>query len=421
MNPKKLQILLVIAISLLIGYWFGVTRVQVSWKNYQPQIVTTSKEPPTSIANVDFSLFWTVWDKLTANYYDKKAIDSQKMLYGAITGMVQSIGDPYTLFLPPTQNNNFKQQLAGQFSGIGAELGLNGKQIIVVAPLEGSPSQKAGIRAGDAIRKVDGASTDGWDLGKAVDKIRGQKGTKVILTIIHKDDTKEIDIPVTRDTITVKSINGWIKAVKDIDTINSTLKNSDKAGKKIMYLRLSQFGDGTNKDWTALIATLVAQMNKDGKVKGIILDERENPGGYLADATFIAGEFLPQGTPVVIQDDGQNQTTLSVTRDGSLLDIPMVVLIDKGSASASEIVAGALRDNKRAKLVGETSFGKGTVQEALDLGNGAGLHVTVDKWLTPNKTWVNGKGLTPDVSVPYDNKDQSHDAQLEKAIETVLQ
>jgi len=424
MTPGKVKLIVVFLIIFLAGYWLGMQKITLDWKNYKPNITVINREPPTTASLVDFSLFWNVWDKLTSNYYNPTAVDPQKLLYGAISGMVATVGDPYTMFLPPQAQTSFQQQLAGQFSGIGAELGLKDNKIIIIAPLDGSPAQKAGIRAADTIVSVNDTSTTGWSLDQAVNTIRGPKGSTVVLGIVHKDAKSAVDISIVRDTITVKSVAGWIKQVKNIDGVNLT--NSQLANDSIMYLRLSQFGDTTNTDWQNLINSLVPKIKSDN-VKGIILDLRNNPGGYLTDATFIAGEFLPEGTPVVMEQEASgDRTTLSVNRNGQLVNnIPLVVLINKGSASAAEIVSGALRDNNRAKLVGDSSFGKGTVQEALDLGNGAGLHVTIAKWLTPNGTWVgngvNGTGLTPDVSVSLDSKDPTHDTQLEKAIETVLQ
>lgn len=420
MSSKKLQYILLVVIAFSLGFVIRGYQLQWQWANYKPNITILSKEPPTNASLVDFGLFWNVWDKLTTNYYDKKAVDPQKLLYGAISGMVSSVGDPYTMFLPPVQQTSFQQQLAGQFEGIGAELGLKGTSIIIVAPLDGSPAQKAGIRAGDEVQKVNGVATQGWTLNQAVDKIRGPKGTQVTLTVLHKGDSQAKDITITRGTITVKSVSGWVKKVKDIDAVN--LKNSSFADESVLYIQLSQFGDATNVDWQNLINSVDSKV-QDKTVKGVILDLRNNPGGYLTDAQFVAGEFLPQGTPVVMEEDASGErTTLSVNRQGKLTDtsLPVVVLINKGSASASEIVSGALLDNHRAKLVGDTSFGKGTIQQALDLGSGAGLHVTIAKWLTPDGTWVHGKGLTPTVAVSLDTKDLSHDTQLEKAITTVL-
>jgi len=420
-SVRYFQILLLIVITFLVGYYAGVNKISISWKNYKPAVVISSKEPPQTVTNLNFSAFWTVWQSLENKYYDKTKLDPQKLLDGAISGMVQSVGDPYTVYLPPATNANFKEGMAGQFQGIGAELGLQNKQIIVVAPLDNSPAQKAGIKAGDAILKVDNKSTEGWTLSQAVEKIRGPKETYVVLNILHKDAKTPTDIKIKRDVITVKSVSGWIKKIKEIERIKLTDELKEKQEKKIIYIRLSQFGDNTNKDWLSQINDLSLKSQNDKSILGLILDLRNNPGGYLTDAAFIAGEFLPEGKTVVIQEDGSGQkTSLAVNRRGIFLDTPLIVLINKGSASASEIVSGALRDYKRAKLVGETSFGKGTIQEAQEIGDGAGLHVTIAKWLTPNGIWVHEKGLKPDVEVSLDQKDQSHDTQLEKAIEQLV-
>jgi carboxyl-terminal processing protease len=421
MKINKLQLVLLILISVLIGYAVGINKINFDWKNYKPQFSIINKEPPASLSTVDLSMFWNVWDRVNTLYYDKKAIDPQKMLNGAISGLVSALDDPYSMYLPPVQQSNFQQQMAGKFEGIGAELGMKDKEIIVIAPLDGSPAQKAGIRAGDIIAKVENTFTTGWTLQQAVDKIRGPKGTKVNIGVLHKDAKTLSTISITRDTITVKSVFGWLKSVKDVDAISTDFKNK-YASDKVMYVRLSQFGDATNADWVAIVGNLASQLKSDKSVKGVILDLRNNPGGYLTDATFIAGEFLKEGTPVVSEDMGNgDSTTLSVNRQGNLIDVPMVVLINGGSASASEIVSGALQDYGKATLVGDQSFGKGTVQQALDMGQGAGLHVTIAKWLTPKGRWIHGKGLTPDVKVSLDDKDPSHDTQLEKAIQVLVE
>lgn len=423
LKPMRTNILHLFAVALIagiIGYQIGVSKISYSWQQYKPKITIESRQPPARLSTLDFSLFWNVWEKIENSYYDKTALDSQKLLNGAISGMVQSLGDPYTVFLPPTQNNDFKQGLSGQFQGIGAELGMREKQIVVIAPLDGTPAQKSGIKAGDAILKVDGKDTSGWTLSQAVEKIRGPKGSTVVLNILHKGEEKQQDVKIVRDTITVKSVTGWVKLVKSITGITSTTSIKEKENFEVGYIRLSQFGDNTNQEWLTLVNDLLLKIKNNPRFKGIILDLRNNPGGYLTDANFIASEFIKNGT-VVIQDKGNNETSVfSVSRKGLLTEVPLVVLINKGSASASEIVAGALHDNNRAKLVGETSFGKGTIQQAEDLGNGAGLHVTIAKWLTPNGTWVHEKGLEPDIKVSLDEKDQSHDLVLEKAVEELL-
>ena len=420
MKNRTLRIILIVAITFLVGYFFGTFKINLDWQNYKPVLNVVSKEPPAGVVNVDFNPFWTVWQSLETNYYDKSKFDQQKMLNGAINGIVQSLGDPFTIYLPPVANNDFKQGLAGEFSGIGAELGTKDKDIIVIAPLDGSPAEKAGIKAGDVIVKVDGQSTSGWDLSKAVTQISGPKGTQVVLSIIHSGQKQPTNITITRDTITVKSVAMNIESAKCTSSSCTNISKTTCSGSSCVefaYIRLSQFGDNTNQEWMAMIKGISDKINQDKNIKGVVLDLRNNPGGYLTDAQFIAGEFLPMGTIVVREDPcSQSGCALSVQRQGLLLNPKVVVLVNKGSASASEIVAGALRDDRGIKLVGETSFGKGTVQEAEDLGDGAGLHVTIAKWLTPNSIWVNGKGLTPDVSVALDPKNPAEDTQLDAAV-----
>lgn len=418
MKFRVFQTLLLVAVAALAGYYVGTSKISYDWKNYKPQIHVTSKEPPSSVKNADFSQLWTVLRKLQTSYYDKQAIDPEKLVNGAISGMVQSLGDPYTVYLPPKQNQNFKEGLAKQeFFGIGAELGMKDKQVIIVAPLDGLPAQKAGIRSGDAILKVDDQSTDGWTIAQAVEKIRGPKGTKVKLSILRRNEDKPKETEIVRDTIAVKSVVGWVKKINDIENIKGI---SGKENDTIMYIRVSQFGDETNQEWLSLVNKLLLQVDKDGKTKGVILDVRNNPGGYLADATYIASEFLKDGTAVIQESVNGERINFPVTRKGLLTDIPVVALINKGSASASEIVAGALRDRRAALLIGETSFGKGTIQQAEDLGEGAGVHITIAKWLTPNGTWVHEKGLTPDIEVKPDEKDATRDVILEKAVEELV-
>lgn len=418
---KVLLSLLLILISGSVGYFIGINKVDWQWKNYQPNITITGKAPPNQNMNVDFSTLWVVMDKLERNYYDKTVIDPQKLLNGAISGMVASLGDPYTTYLPPAQNEDFKATLAGEFEGIGAELGMNDQKIVIVAPLDGSPALKAGLRAGDEIVKVDGENILGWNISQAVEKIRGPKGSKVLLTVVPKAGGEAKDISITRDKINVDSVFMWVKKPSELDQVDKAQLPKELQDQKIAYIRLSQFGDRTNQEWLEMINDLDLRIQKGEDIRGLVLDLRNNPGGYLTDAVFISSEFLPVGTVIVTQEDGQkNRLEMKVERNGLLQDMPLIVLVNKGSASASEIVSGALRDHERAEIVGETSFGKGTIQTAEDLGGGAGLHVTVAKWLTPNGTWVHKEGLKPDVEVAIDSKDQSHDIQLEKAIQELL-
>lgn len=417
---RGFQLIIVIIISALFGYFYGTNTISLQWKKFQPILSSKTKSPP-SIQSLDLSLLYDVVDKINQDYYDKTKLDSKKLLYGAVNGMLASLDDPYTSFFPPKQNNDFKTQLAGEFSGIGAELGLFDNKISVISPLDNSPAQKAGIKSGDTILKVDGAATTGWTVAQAVEKIRGPKGTKVTLNILHKNEKDPVDITIERNVIVVKSVKGWVKKVS---CSNSECLENSSGSDSVGYIRLSQFGDKTNDEWVEVINDISVQIQKEKNFKGIILDLRNNPGGYLNDAVFISSEFLKKGI-VVIQEDGKTErNALSVSRNGLLTNYPLFVLINKGSASASEIVAGALKDHNRAKLIGETSFGKGTIQQAVDVENGASVHISVAKWLTPNGTWVHKKGLEPDIKVEFDENKSSDltkfDNQLQRAVQELL-
>ncbi len=411
MNLKLIRsVMFVVIVALLggfVGYKLGTNEVKVSWQKYTPNVAVANKEAPGNMP-VDFSLFWTVWDEVQNKYVDKSKLDTQKMVYGAISGMVSALGDPYTVFLPPTQNQQVQEQLNGNFEGIGAELGVKDSKIVVIAPLSDSPAEKAGIKTGDWIAKVDGQDTTAWTLPEAVTKIRGNKGTTVVLTVLHVGASKPVDIPIVRDSIVLKSVN-W------------TLATSTASGalKPVVYIDLARFGDVTDTQWDSVVKQVSGYLaTSSGVVAGAVLDLRDNPGGYLSDSVYIASEFLPQGTLVVKQQqsDGSAQT-YSADRVGKLLSVPLVVLINGGTASASEILSGSLQVGGRAKLVGAQSFGKGSVQEAEDLPMGAGLHVTIARWLLSNGVWVNGTGLTPDYKVDNDSNDPTVDHQLDKAIQ----
>jgi len=419
---KFRSVILIIAFTIIvggIGYNLGERHASISISSDKRVVINQSA--PSS-ADIDFSLFWNVWQRLSSSYIDKTALDSQKMVYGAISGMVNALGDPYTMFLPPKDNQDFKSQLSGDFEGIGAQLDMKDGNIIVVAPLKGTPAEKAGIKPLDYILKVDGADTTGWTVAQAVDKIRGPKGTSVKLTILHEKSAKPTDLTIMRDTITVPSVVSWVKSVSDITEIsgisNSTVRGNNS---KIAYIQLSRFGDTTNDDWTKAVAAISSQMKSDSSIKGLIFDLRSNPGGYLESAVYIGSEFIKSGTVVSqVNSDGTKQD-YPVERVGSFLTIPVIVLINKGSASAAEIVSGALRDYKRATIVGETSFGKGSVQTPEDLPGGAGLHITTGKWLLPKGDSISKKGITPDVVVSLpDDVTATTDSQLEKAVELLV-
>lgn len=393
------KVVLMIVLSFLLGWQLGHRDVQVKWATYKPTVSIINKEPPAKI-NIDFKLFWDTWDLLSQSYLDKKAIDPSKLFYGAISGMVSALGDPYTVFLPPQQQKFSREELNGSFEGVGIQLGFNkDKRLVVIAPLDGTPAKKAGVKPQDMIVKIDDKDTTNMTLPEAVSLIRGPKGTKISLTLFTEGDSDTKSIELIRDTILVKSVEVSYK-----DT---------SSGKKVAVVKLSRFGERTKDEWNEAVSNLLSENSQ-----ALILDLRNNPGGFLDGAVFIASEFL-EGGDVVLQENSEGErVSFKVTRLGKLIQIPMNVLINKGSASASEIVAGALQDRKRAQLIGEKSFGKGTIQEAEDLPEGTGIHITVAKWLTPNGRWVNDtQGFEPDVKIEADKEDSTKDPQLDKAVE----
>ncbi|MEK7543987.1 MAG: S41 family peptidase [Patescibacteria group bacterium] len=403
-----------------IGYNLGQRKAGIS-VTVDKRIVI-NQELPKDATPVDFSLFWDVWQRMFRFYIDAAGLDTQKMVWGAISGMVASAGDPYTIFLPPKENKDVKEDLAGEFEGIGAQLGLKDGRIIVIAPLKGTPAEKAGIKPGDYILKVDDVDTVGWTISQAVSKIRGIRGTSVKLHILHENSQKPIDLTIVRDTILVASVEHWVKKVSEITEISGipSVAKLD-ATKKVAYLQLNRFGDHSNEDWDKAVADILDLQSQNGTLTGLVFDLRNNPGGYLNGSVFIASEFIKSGIIVSQKNsDGTKQDYL-VDKKGKLLEMPLVVLVNKGSASAAEIVAGALRDYKRATIVGETTFGKGSVQTPQELKGGAGLHITTGKWLLPKGDSIAKVGVKPDIEVKLDDATTATtDAQLAKAIEVLL-
>ncbi|HNP89333.1 MAG: Carboxy-terminal processing protease CtpA precursor [Microgenomates group bacterium ADurb.Bin219] len=415
LNLRQVRLIILFAIFGLFcgaaGYWFGQREISFSSVNSSLKVKIDRKAQPKN-QDVDFGLFWEVWDRISTSYLQRKTLDQGKMIYGAISGMVNSLGDAYTVFLPPPENKQTKEDLNGSFEGVGIQLGYKEERLAVVAPLAGMPAELAGIKAGDLIlriidesKKVD-KDTTGMSLPEAVSLIRGPRGSVVKLTFSREGKEKPFEVPLKRETIVVKSVE---------------LAFLEKEGTTVAHLQLTRFGDRTETEWQEAVTKINEKCNtsKD-KCAGVILDLRNNPGGYLTGSVYIASEFLSQGV-VVQQDKGEEgKETYSVNRQGQLLSQPLVVLINGGSASASEIVAGALQETKRAKLVGEKSFGKGTIQEAQDLFGGAGLHVTIARWLLPSGKSIDKEGVIPDFEVKMDEKDETRDPQLDKAVELLI-
>ncbi|MBI2624951.1 MAG: S41 family peptidase [Candidatus Nealsonbacteria bacterium] len=345
---------------------------------------------------VDFSLFWEAWAILQNKYVERDNLDPKQMLYGAISGMLKSLKDPYTVFLPPQESKIFKEDMSGEFQGVGMEIGMRDGQITVISPLEETPAFIAGIMAGDKIIMVNGSSTQDMTVEEAVRLIRGQKGTAVILTIARKGWQKTKDFEIIRDVIQIPSIKFEIK---DND---------------IAYIKIYHFSETARVEFSKAAIKIL-----NSNAKKIILDIRNNPGGFLEIAQDISSWFLKKGEIVAIEDFGQNKEKNEYKSNGSgpFVNYPVAVLINEGSASASEILAGALRDNRGIKLIGEKSFGKGSVQQLEDLREGS-IKVTIARWLTPKGNLISGLGLEPDVKIEIteDNIKSEKDPQLDKAI-----
>lgn len=354
----------------------------------------TNKDKPEK---VDFGVFWEAWKKIDNRYVDESKLDSQERVYGAIKGMVGALDDPYSAFMDPEETKKFDTEMEGSFEGIGAELGMREGVLIVISPIDGMPAEKAGLRAGDKIFKINGELASDITIDEAVKKIRGEKGTEVTLTIVRDGDDKTQDITIVRDKIELKSVV------------------YEKKDGGIAYIRINKFAEDTSKEFNKEAAKVVA----DGS-KGIILDVRNNPGGYLNVAVEIASKFMPKGEVAVWEEKRDGEKSSFKTIGGDIFgEIPIVVLINEGSASASEILAGALRDNRQVKLIGEKSFGKGSVQQLEDLSDGSSLRITIAKWLTPSSKSIHEVGLEPDTKVEISEEDieRKNDAQLKRAEE----
>ncbi len=393
MLSAKNKFFLVIGFLIIfgVGFWIGETSV------------VCDVCPPEE---VNFSLFWEAWKKLQEEFVNPEDIDIQEMVYGAIAGMVKSLKDPYTVFFSPGDTKKFLEDVSGKFEGVGMEIGIRKGQLQVIAPLEGTPAQKAGLRAGDKIIKIDDVVTTDITIEEAVSMIRGPKGTEVTLIIFRDEWENTREFKIKRVIIKIPSLK-W-----------ELLASTGEAGGKddIAYIKIYQFSEKLNSDFTKVGVEIL-----NSPAKKIILDLRNNPGGYLVRAQDIAGWFLEKGKVVVVEDFGSKKDPEVYETKGNakFSDYPMVILINQGSASASEILASALRDNRGIKIIGETSFGKGSVQELEELRGGSSLKITIAKWLTPNGDLITDVGLKPDIEIKMTEEDynEERDPQLDKAIE----
>ena len=391
---NKLRLILkafgLIAFALIFyfaGYLIGHKNI-VFEQNFKPKVTNLELGKPKDI---DFGIFWDVWNKVTEKFVGD--ISASKMVNGAIKGMVNSLGDPYSVFMEPSDNKLFLEDLSGEIQGIGAELSTREGKLVIIAPLSDSPAEKAGLKANDEIVEIDGQDTAQFTLDEAIQKIRGKAGTQVKL-LIHRADFKEPkEFTIKREVITVKSVK-W----------------EDKNG--VGYIKISQFGEDTSRLTAQAASELAAK-------KAIILDLRNNPGGYLDASIDVASLFMERGVVVKEKYKDGRVEELKTTLEQQFLKNKIIVLINEGSASASEIVAGALRDSRHAIIIGKHSFGKGSVQEIEDLSGGTALRITVAKWLTPNGLTIDKEGIKPDIEIDLTDQDQEQnkDPQLDRALE----
>lgn len=402
--PRILKILLLVAlttISLLLG-------VQLGWRSQEllsmgrglPPLPPTESGALITVENpeqeVDVSLFWSVWRLLLRHYIAPEELKPRTMLIGAIRGLVNAVGDPYTTFLTPEEHQEFRDALQGDLEGIGAELTVQGENVVVVAPLKGSPAERAGLQPGDIITAVDGEATRGKSLSDVVHRIRGPKGSAVTLVILR--ESTALTVRIEREDIHVPSVEYEL--------------TTTEYG-PIAYVLINQFGDGTVKEVTTAIAAA-----KEAGARGLILDVRHNGGGYLDGAVALSSLFLREGKIVSVKGRGNALTHHYATGRPLVPDLPMVILANQGSASAAEILAGALQDHQRATVIGMKSFGKGTVQEVIDLPGGSSLRVTTAHWLLPSGRNLAHEGITPDIVVDRtpEDFDAKRDPQLDAAL-----
>jgi len=357
---------------------------------------------------LDLELVWQVKGRLEETYLDKDKLDEKEMVYGLAQGLVSSLEDPYTVFLSPKENQRNQEDLAGEFGGVGMQLGYREETLAVVSPLKGTPAEKAGVKAGDLILKIvdEEAGIDrdtrGISLPEAVELIRGKEGSEVKITFFREGGDSAFEKVIKREQIVVP---------------NLVLEWKEVAGGKVAVIGLNSFTERLFEEWPALVNRVKAETN--GESLGIILDLRNNAGGFMQGAVMVASDFLTDGVIVKQEMAGGKIETYMVdkTRRG-LVDLPLVVLVNAGSASAAEILAGALKEHGRAQLVGEKTFGKGTVQQPEILEDGSGLHITIARWLLPSGLNIHDVGVEPNELVEW--KTESEDPQLKKALEILV-
>lgn len=399
---KKYVLWVLVGVLVVGGVAYGSYQYGLGQRPSIEFVQGVSGERINEPANVDFSLFWDAWRMVQQKYVNRTDLDPQKMVYGAIEGMLNSLGDPYTTFFDPAEAQRFMEDVSGSFEGIGAEIGLRNGVITIIKPLDNSPASKAGIKSGDVILKIDGKDISNFSLDSAVSAIRGPKGTEVTLSVLHTGANKPQDISIIRDTISSPTLTYSL--------------SSDR----ILTITLSEFSSDVIQKFNDM-----ARQFATNPPRGIILDLRDDPGGYLDVAQTVASYFIPEGQTIVTESFGNGEPDTVYRSYGYHIfeNTPMVVLVNGGSASASEILAGALRDDRHITLIGEKTYGKGSVQELDDLAGGTKIKITVAKWLTPSGQSIMNNGLDPDIKVDLTDQDiqAGKDPQMDKAQQVLMQ
>ncbi len=372
---KRFAKIVIVAVSLFLlttvafgaGVAFGGSGVL-----FEPGIVQAADQP------AEFKVFWEVWSLVERNFVDRRVLEPTRLTYGAINGLINALGDEgHTRFLTPEEANRQQTDISGSFFGIGARVGIRDGLPMIVAPFDGSPADKAGIRAGDIIIEVDKEDVTSLPLNEVIDRIRGEKGTEVILTVFRQDTNESLEIPIIRDEIEIPAAT-WAMI----------------PGTDVALIRLNQFSANLNDELVEAVQAAEAT-----GATGLVVDVRNNPGGLLAQAIEVTSQFLKDGNVLLQEDADGNRQAFSVEPNGVATDIPIVVLINRGSASSSEIFAGAIQDQQRGQVVGETTFGTGTVLRPFELEDGSTLLLGTSQWLTPNGRLIRKQGIEPDIIV----------------------
>lgn len=391
---RALIVCLGASVLVVLGYFIGAEGLSPSSVSDDPRVQNIGEEPSWFADELDFDTFWDVWQLVQTNYVDQPVRESD-LYYGALQGLLGSLNDPYSIYFTPTEAEEFNQELAGSFFGIGAEIGIKDEQIVIIAPLPETPAERAGVLASDAILAINGESTVDMSTTDAVERIRGERGTDVTLTL-SRDGGEAFDVVITRDEITVKSVVSEIR--------------EDNIG----VIEISVFNDDTVDLFDAAARDMV-----ENGVSGIVIDLRNDPGGLLDAAIEVASYWIDGETVVIEEIRGSRDEYPASSGSAILADVPTTVLVNGGSASASEILSGALQDYKKATIIGEQTFGKGSVQEYHELPDGSAVKLTVARWLTPFGRSIDHVGITPDVIVEFTVEDYhaGKDPQLDAALD----